>query len=264
MARTPALSSALQGTAFGALFDLFFQQIIASGDLNPLLQIYALNEPRYYEILARQLGVDGYGGFALTDSAETSEEERYAQQKELLQKAILLQRKKGTPYSIREALRAVGFYDIEITEGVGAGSGFFHNGAIFRDGLHQRGDSSWAQFSVLLDLGNNKALNALLIANVRKMINEYKPARCVLVDLSFRVTLTDTFGPSDALQLTVKHAFNDLLGIGFFHNGAILRDGTHQRQRGADAFRLEAHPAPLEDAAGISDAGFNLQIIQRP
>lgn len=264
MARTPALASALQGTAFGALFDLFFQQIVTSANLNPLIQIYTLEDPRYYELLAKQFGVAGYGGFALTDSVDVDPAARFAQQKALLQRAILLQRKKGTPFSIRESLRAVGFYDVQLIEGGETVSDFLHNGAFFRDGARQRGDSSWAQFSVILDLGNSKALNALLIANVRRMINEYKPARCELLDVSFRITLTDSFAPSEEMGFIGKPAFVDLLGVGAFHDGSILRDGTRQRQRGADTFRVKARAAPLSDAAGMSDSGFTLQIINRP
>jgi P2-related tail formation protein len=129
--------------------------------------------------LAKQFNVYGNRGWDLA----TTE----ASKRELIKNAIQLQKKVGTPWSIKNALKAIGFNNVSIIENINTGNRYngeyIHNGTIKYMG--SGGLSSWVNFSVVIKVINAAAITAGEIESVRLLINEYKPARCVLVDLTF-------------------------------------------------------------------------------
>lgn len=124
-----------------------------------------------------------------------------AQQRELIKSAIELHRFKGTPWSIKEALRRVGFGGAEIIEGVGQfyDGTFYHNGAVTYSGA-----SNWACFRVVFDLGNIKGINAQQTADLQALIAEYKNARSKLVDLAFKKSIEETVDISEEFTFTIE------------------------------------------------------------
>ena len=110
------------------------------------------------------------------------------QQRELIKSAIELHRYKGTPWSIKEALRRIGFGGAELVEGVGQyyDGTFYHNGVVTYSGL-----ANWACFRVIFDLGNVKGISEQQTIDLQALIEEYKPARCKLVDLAFVKNIED-------------------------------------------------------------------------
>jgi P2-related tail formation protein len=116
-------------------------------------------------------------------------EEMILQQRELIKSAIELHRFKGTPWSIKEALRRIGFGGAQILEGVGQyyNGTFLHNGTVTYSGAN-----NWACFRVIFDLGNVKGINSAQTADLIALINEYKNARSKLVDLAFQKNIEDT------------------------------------------------------------------------
>lgn len=144
-----------------------------------------------------------------------------AQQRELIKSAIELHRYKGTPWSIKEALRRIGFGGAEILEGVGQfyDGSFFHNAAVTYSGL-----SNWACFRVIFDLGNLKGINEAQTIDLIALINEYKNARSKLVDLAFSKNIEDTVNMVDEVAFKiVLTAIND--GFSPYYNNEFRYSG---------------------------------------
>lgn len=150
-----------------------------------------------------------------------------AQQRELIKSAIELHRYKGTPWSIKEALRRVGFGGAEIIEGVGQyyDATFFHNAAVTYSGAN-----NWANFRVIFDLGNVKGINEQQTADLLELINEYKNARSKLVDLAFSKSIDSTVNMVDEVAFKiVLPAINDnfvpYYDAHFRHSGSVQHSG---------------------------------------
>lgn len=129
--------------------------------------------------LAKQFDLLGFKGWRLV----STEQER----RELIKKAIELHRYKGTPYAIREAVKAVGFFDIQIIEG----GGVQYNATVAHDGSVTYGSADWALFRVIIDLGTVKGITAEAIFNLVSLINEYKNVRSTLIETGFRSTIIE-------------------------------------------------------------------------
>jgi len=111
--------------------------------------------------LAEQFDVLGYKGIRL---AKTEDDKR-----QIIKRAIELHKYKGTPWAVREAMKSVGFEDVEINEGV---------------------SGHWANFSITL-LTAGVGITDSSIAELRKMIEEYKPQRSNLVDILMEILVQD-------------------------------------------------------------------------
>jgi phage tail P2-like protein len=120
--------------------------------------------------LAWELHVDNW------NIAESEEQKRA-----VIRSSVAVHRKKGTPWSIREVFRTLGFGEIEIIENVGRLS---YDGAKHYDGqmFHGVGESTWPVYRVLMTrpITNDQAemLRAILV--------DVAPARCHLASLEYR------------------------------------------------------------------------------
>lgn len=126
----------------------------------------------HLELLAEARSIVGVDGYWLAESDEA--------RRNLIRGAYELHRYKGTPWSIREIVRRLGFGAVQIQEGFG---GHTHNGAISRNGLYSYGHSDrWAHYRVVMlyPITNNQA------ALLRKTLAAFAPARCVLAALDYR------------------------------------------------------------------------------
>jgi phage tail P2-like protein len=123
-----------------------------------------------------------------------------AQQRAMIAASYELHSHKGTPYSIRRALMALGYDNVQIIEGAWE----FHNGTILHDGTYVHGgDSVWPLFDVILNIFESPS--AGMILKIRNRIDRYKNARSQLRNLIF---------------------------TNLFHNGEILHDGTYKHNGG--------------------------------
>lgn len=119
--------------------------------------------------LADQFDVLGYKGWLFADTD--------AKKRALLKKAIILHRRKGTPWAIREALKAIGYVDAEIIEGVG----LTYDGTANFDGTQDYGGGSdWANFIVRLYIDDSLGDDETIATNV---INAYKREACNLISV---------------------------------------------------------------------------------
>lgn len=155
-------------------------------DLGPMM-VYLIDsvDASALESLAEQFDVMGVKGWSLCTTDD--------QRRSLIKRAIELHRYAGTPWSIKEALRSVGFYDVTIFEHVG----WKYDGSVLFNGSQQFGASSWANFSVLLDIGDSKGINEAQTELVTQLIEVYKSFRSHLVALTFKSTMEDTISVTD-------------------------------------------------------------------
>lgn len=176
-------------------FDLLMKQRLDDIGLDALLvyMIDTVDESALFS-LAKQFDVLGYGGWKLADTVE--------KKRALIKKAIELHRFKGTVWSIREALKTVGFPDASITEHV---------------------NGHWAKFTVQLNVGDNP-VNAAQIEDAVSMVKQYKNVRSWLDGITFEITAHDSFTIDDDSYDTPA----DLMSDELFTGGAFLYDGEHR------------------------------------
>jgi len=87
---------------------------------------------------------------------------------------------KGTPYSIKKALLALGYDNVIIKEGYID----YYNGVHSYDGTIDHGSfQAWPQFDVILNIGYIPDVS--MIAEIKARINRYKNERSVLRNLTF-------------------------------------------------------------------------------
>lgn len=139
--------------------------------------------------LASQFDMLGYKGWVLTDT----EEER----RELIKNAIAIKSKVGTPGAMKRAFAALGYPNITIIEGRTDPK---YDGEYIHDGDidYGSGNINWAVFSVIVDIGDTKGLSTSVIAAMRTVIEEYKPARCKLQYLTFTASIRETVSVDDS------------------------------------------------------------------
>ena len=107
------------------------------------------------------------------------------QTRALLSRTIALYRKKGTIWAMREALAAVGYPSVTIIEGQQGAAVVLYDGQINYDGQYQYGGGFWANFAVIIHQNAAPQPGPLVVASLQTLINDFKPARCKLISLTF-------------------------------------------------------------------------------
>ncbi len=147
--------------------------------------------------LADQFNVLGLKGW---NTAKTPDDKRA-----LIKSAVELRKYVGTPFGVRRALQSVGYADAIFYEGVIA----LYNGEFNFDGLITYGGGSWANFSVLVDLGETRGVNDPDNTQLIDLINAYKNVRSLLVDITYKVSVSDTQEETDEESLSIAFAEQD-------------------------------------------------------
>lgn len=126
--------------------------------------------------LAWQFGVTGLAGWELAVTDD--------QRRELIRRAVELHRRRGTPWAIREAFRAVGFPEIVIDELYGRAR---RNAIVRRSGQFFRGPGgAWAGFALRMSpAADRRAITRDVRDLLRAIAEVWKPARSRLVELRF-------------------------------------------------------------------------------
>lgn len=158
--------------------------------------------------LAAQFDVAGYKGYKLA----TTDAERRA----IIKDAIILKRRMGTPWAIRQALNSAGFgSEAVIVEGVGTSG----NPAV-----------DWAVFRIEIDLGDSVGISGIIEAEATRLINEYKNARSHLDSITYKTVVTDTLTiPVDAdelnLEVSVAALDDSIVHVDFYYDDTEFYDG---------------------------------------
>ena len=161
--------------------------------------------------LAWALSVDGW---ELTDT----DSERRA----LIKTSIDLHRHKGTVWAVEEAIKAAGYADAQIIEGLPQR---LHNGAGGYAGADSYASGQWAVFRLLLDIGEGRPISAAEATRVRTAVERWKPARAHMRDLLYRASTQDEQRISDAsgaMRATLQA--EDAGVFGRRYNGALRHD----------------------------------------
>ncbi len=144
----------------------------------------------HLELLAESHRITGVYGYYLAESDQAK--------RQLIKGSYELHRTKGTPFSLREIVRRLGFGEITIIEGL---NHKFRDGTTKRDGLYVHGHNSyWAHYRILLNnpITNNQA------ALLRKTLKAFAPSRCILASLDYTC-------------------------VPIQHNGEAIRDGSFNK-----------------------------------
>ena len=194
------------------------ESVLDGIDLTPLL-VYLIDTTSAEALpyLAEQFGVLGYGGWIIAEG-ET-------QQRELLKKALELQRYKGTPWAIKEILKSVGFGGATITEG-GTGYSPIYDAEFTHNTEITYGGSSfyeWATFNIALDLGETRGITTAETALAINVVKAYKNARSRLIGVSYSVSISDAITINDD-----GLAYNQQDGDTDETLRGIIYDGTKQ------------------------------------
>jgi P2-related tail formation protein len=145
-----------------------------------------------------------------------------AQRRVLLARAVALHRHKGTPWAICEALKAVGFNDLEIQEGLPSNR---YDGAISYSGADVYAAYGWAQFRVVADAGDEQPITSAQTALIVETIDAWKPKRSHLVDVRHRASAADTVGVAEVEQHQGAMTHEDGHRWGHhFYDGALAYD----------------------------------------
>lgn len=180
-----------------------------------------------------------FGGAQVVSEGNTPEQITQ-QRRELIKRAIELHRYKGTPWSIREALRSIGFGNAVILEGPADDVGFYANGVFAVNGEISAGSMNWACFAVVFDLGGLQGITADRTVLLRKLINEYKNARSRLVAVAFQDTTTEQATPEESLSYVLNPApLDTATRETMLCNGGFAANGRHCVNGGEDFIELK-------------------------
>lgn len=180
--------------------------------------------------LAQMYGVTGWGGWRVADSVE----ERRA----LILNAIQLQRTKGTPAAIKQAIATLGYGDVDIFKGVGID----YDGTYDYDGSIIHAGGNWASFRVRVNVGNDVEISAATAEIITNIIEEYKNARSVLVDLTWGLRFVDGLGGFDVFDSGAP-SFSETVTGRNRYDGLVLADGSTAYAAPADSLDIRILPA---------------------
>ena len=115
-----------------------------------------------------------------------------ASERALIKMAIQLHRFRGTPWSIKSALKTLGWNNVSIAEGQATWGG-----------TQYPPNEGWAVFRVLIQLGDNQTIDGDAPEVAVATIKFFKPARSWLDALYFVVPAVHESAPSPADRLTL-------------------------------------------------------------
>lgn len=183
-----------------AAFDIAIKNQLDTIDISKIL-MYLIDQVDAAAIptLAEQFDVLGFKGLRLANNEQ--------EQRAIIKKAIELHRYKGTLYGVKEAMKAVGFADAVIVEHV---------------------NGHWANFTVNL-LNEGVGITATTIANLIRMIEEYKNTRSNLVKINMDLLVNDTIEFDDDGDMVEDWISDDNLVFSnkLFYDGTGIYNGTN-------------------------------------
>jgi phage tail P2-like protein len=194
-------------------FDMAMKRQMDKIPLQVLLVYLVDNVPAAaLPLLAAQFDVLGYKGWRLA----TTEQD----QRNLIKRAIELHRYKGTPWAVKEALKSIGFTDIELVEHVP--------------------EMHWATFRVIIT-NENVLLTEQSITDIISMINEYKNARSHLVDVQMKLLFEDTINLEEDeadVQFEILAEDDVTLTGALYYDGTGIYDGTYDHSGDQDVVTI--------------------------
>ena len=162
-------------------------------------------DPAYLPWLARQFHVDGY------NQANTEDDKR-----NLIKQATALHRYKGTPWVIKEILKAQGYKDVKIIENIDTST--FGN-AYFGPQTEVGCKHDWALCRLILDAGENIEISESTHHKIIMILEQYKNLRTLLKDTTFRMKYDEPVTIDESLKTNVRLKSHE------YYNGDFLTFG---------------------------------------
>ncbi|WP_328222716.1 phage tail protein I [Aeromonas caviae] len=161
--------------------------------------------------LAWGLGVDNW------DNLMTEQARRQA-----CADAIHIHRLRGTVDSVERAIRAAGYENIELEEGLPPVT---HNGQQLRNGHELYGSGGrWAMYRANVNVGDHGTISAAGNRRLRRILEKTAPARCQLVGLRFSDDTSDRITTVERVTEQAAITGGEVLPWGSRRDGAINRD----------------------------------------
>lgn len=196
---------------FGAWYNVI-KETLAEIDISKLL-IYLIDttDASLLPYFAEQFDVLGYKGFKL---AQTE-----ADQREIIKRAIELHRYKGTEWAVKEALKSIGFSDIELIK-----TGYDH----------------WAKFGIRIT-NQSVQLTDTSFFDIIQMVTEYKRAVCVLEEVLITIQIEDVLFVDDVpvvINAEISTVDKLTLSGSLKYDGSAPFDGNHNFTGDGDVFTM--------------------------
>lgn len=202
-----------------AAFDLLMKKRFDDLQLDTLL-IYLIDtvDESALVFLADQFDVMGYKGYGLAHTV--------AEKREVIKRAIELHRYKGTIWAIKQALNSIGYPSLN-PDGTAA--------IIITE--HVSGH--WARFKVSVELAGNP-ISVAVIADLRRMIEEYKNTRSWLDEISFTLQLDDAVVLTDESFENEAAIDEDTIFAGgnFKYDGSETYNGAKNYSQDTDVLTI--------------------------
>lgn len=145
-----------------------------------------------------------------------------------------IRRHRGTVWAVREALRAVGYADALIDEGLPP---LTHDGATLYNGVDDySGGSRWALFRVVADIGEDRGVGGDELERLLRLVGQAKPVRSVLREVAYRAAVADEFALEDEHRMTVRQRLAEVRPAGRRYDGALLHNQATVLPRRAQRF----------------------------
>lgn len=149
-----------------------------------------------------------------------------AVQRKSVASAMEIAHRQGSVWAVKEALRAAGYADAAVEEGLPA---LRHDGTQLRDGLETYGSGNrWAVFRLIADIGEDKGVGGAELARLLRLIDAAKPVRSHLREVAYRSNVRDELGARDSHAITVQPALSEVRPAGRRHDGTLMRDNATQ------------------------------------
>ena len=140
----------------------------------------------------------------------------------VIEVSISIRRRAGTVWAVREAIKAAGYADARLTEGLGI---LRHDGNQLRDGTETyAAGNRWAEFELKVDLGETEGITAASTATLLRLLYTTKPAGRHLRAVNHTATIEDVASADETDSAHINMPVEDDAHFGACHNGAILRN----------------------------------------
>lgn len=225
MGRT--LSTAISNVPHLAAFDDLAKHRLEGVDLSVLMMYIIDTAPESALVyLAEQFNVLGWKGWNLTQTE--------SDRRDLIKRAIELNRYKGTVWAIKESCRSVGFDDASVIEGVGID----YDGTYVHDAAITYAGGSWYNFRVIITTPDNVEINGSNHDLVRELILAYKNARSILIDISYQLVFSDGLGLTDEFLEFTDEGIVEAISTGIVYDGLPLYNSVYLHDKAIDDISL--------------------------
>lgn len=174
-------------------FENVYTQKLSETDISKIMTyIIDLCPENVLYYLASQWDVLGVKGWKFADTIQ--------KKRDLVRKAIPLNKIIGTPRAIIDALNSLGFPDVTIQENL---NGAKYNGVYTYNGAINYNQSyHWAYFRVIIGINNLLTLNGQIYLDIRAIIEAWKNERSWLENLYMLADGLEQVGINDNLILS--------------------------------------------------------------